>query len=163
MTAIHQYKYGRKSRLAETLGPLLAPFSQSWLKDLHNPLVMPVPLHPRRLRERGFNQSLLLARFVADALNAELDFLTLRRIRYTQPQTGLKSDERRKNVRRAFDIADGRALKGRCVILIDDVATTGNTLNECARVLKRAGVEKVFGLVLARTGTGDNKILQGKS
>lgn len=159
MTAIHQCKYGRKSHLAETLGPLLATFSRTWLNHLNSPLIMPIPLHPVRLRERGFNQSLLLARFVMSALDAELDFLTLRRIRYTQPQTGLKRDERRKNVRRAFGVVDGEALEGRSIILVDDVATTGNTLNECARVLKRAGAKRVFGLVLARTGTGDSNTL----
>ncbi len=157
MTAIHQYKYSMKSHLAETLGPLLAAFCRARLIDLNAPLVMPIPLHPRRLRERGFNQSLLLASFVVNALDADLDFLTLRRIRYTRPQTGLKSDERRKNVRRAFGVVDGKAVKGRTVILVDDVATTGNTLNECARVLKRAGADEVLGLVLARTG--DDKIL----
>ena len=156
MTAIHQYKYGRKSHLAETLGPLLVPFSRTWLSHLNVPLVMPIPLHPGRLRERGFNQSLLLAKFAVKALDAELDFLVLRRVKYTRPQTGLKIDERRKNVRRAFGVVDGKAVKGRNVILVDDVATTGNTLNECARVLKRAGAGKVFGLVLARTGDNPN-------
>jgi ComF family protein len=113
--------------------------------------MIPVPLHPKRLRERGFNQSLLLARNVASSLGTELDFLSLRRIRYTQPQTGLKSDERRKNVSRAFELKDRKCVKGRTVILVDDVATTGNTLNECARVLRRSGCARVFCLVLART------------
>ncbi|MFZ7113220.1 MAG: double zinc ribbon domain-containing protein [Desulfatiglandales bacterium] len=152
MTLIHQFKYGGKSNLAGSLGPLLASFARTWIAPRPALLVMPVPLHPKRLRERGFNQSLLLARHLARALEAELDFLTLRRIRYTQPQTGLKSDERRKNVRRAFGIqGTGNPLKGRTILLVDDVATTGNTLNECARMLKRSGARQVFGLVLART------------
>ncbi len=150
MTAIHQFKYGGKSHLADTLGPLLASFALTWLTDLTSPTVVPIPLHPKRLRERGFNQSQLLARYVSRALDAELDFLSLGRIRYTRPQTGLKRDERRKNVKGAFEVSDGKALKGRILILVDDVATTANTLNECARILKRAGAEKVFGLVLAR-------------
>ena len=116
-------------------------------------VVMPVPLHAKRLRKRGFNQSLLLARHIATELALELDFRALKRIRHTQPQTGLKSDERRKNVRRAFAFDERKGIKGRTVILVDDVATTGNTLNECARVLKRAGCEHVLGLVLARTAT----------
>ena len=150
MTAIHQFKYGGKSHLADTLGPLLASFALTWLTDLKSPKVVPIPLHPKRLRERGFNQSLLLARHVSVALDAELDFLSLRRIRYTRPQTGLKSDERRKNMRGAFGVSGRNTLKGRTLILVDDVATTSNTLNECARVLKRAGAKKIFGLVLAR-------------
>lgn len=151
MQAIHQFKYAGKSHFAKSLGPLLGSFAKEWLDKADDYLMMPVPLHPKRLRERAFNQSLLLARYVAPLLGTELDFLSLKRIRYTQPQTGLKSDERRKNVLRAFEIAERKVLKGRTVLLVDDVATTGNTLNECARTLKRAGAETVFCLTLART------------
>jgi ComF family protein len=151
MEAIHQFKYAGKSHLAKSLGPLLSSFAKKWLGKLDGYLIMPVPLHPRRLRERAFNQSLLLARYVAALPALELDFLSLKRIRYTQPQTGLKTDERRKNVLWAFEIADRKVVKGRTVLLVDDVATTGNTLNECARTLKRAGAREVFCLTLART------------
>jgi ComF family protein len=151
MTAVHQFKYGGKNHLAKSLGPLLAEFAEEQLSETDSVLVMPVPLHPKRLKERGFNQSLLLARHVTTQLNAELDFLSLKRIRYTQPQTGLKKDERRKNVRKAFGLTDPKGIKGRTVILVDDVATTGNTLNECARTVRRAGAENVYGAVLART------------
>lgn len=151
MEAIHQFKYTNRSYLGNSLGPLLAGFAQRWLNITDGFLTIPVPLHPTRLRERGFNQSLLLARHVASNLDAELDFLSLRRIRHTQPQTGLNRDRRRKNVRRAFKVMDSKAVKGREIILVDDVATTGNTLNECTRVLKRAGCGQVFCVVLART------------
>lgn len=154
MTAVHELKYARKSYLARSLGPLLASYAASWLGNPDGLLVMPVPLHPRRLRERGFNQSLLLARHVASRLEADLDWLSLRRTRFTQPQTNLTGDERKKNVRRAFDVRDGAGVRGKTVLLIDDVATTGSTLNECARVLKKAGVKEVYCLVLARTATG---------
>jgi ComF family protein len=154
MTAIHDLKYSKKTLLALSLGPLLASYAANWLGPATGFLVMPVPLHPRRLRERGFNQSLILARHVASRLEADLDFMSLRRIRPTQPQTGLSSDERKKNVRRAFDVVKKNGLKGRSVLLIDDVATTGSTLSECARALKRAGVKGVYCLVLARTATG---------
>jgi ComF family protein len=116
-------------------------------------LVIPVPLHPKRLRQRSFNQSLLLARPVAAGLNVDLDYLSLRRIRFTQPQANLTSDERKKNVRRAFGVMEPNGLEGRKVLLVDDVATTGSTLNECARVLKKAGVKEVFCLTIARTAT----------
>jgi competence protein ComFC len=151
MTAVHQFKYGGKEYLAKSLGRLLAIFAAEQLRGTDGLLVMPVPLHPKRLRQRGFNQSLLLAKHVATQLNAELDFLSLRRIRYTQPQTGLKKDQRRKNVRKAFGLTDPKGVKGRTVILVDDVATTGNTLNECARLLRKAGAENVYCTVLART------------
>jgi ComF family protein len=150
MKAIHQFKYGAKGLLADSLGPLLAQFAKSLLEESDDYLTMPVPLHAKRLRERGFNQSLLLARHVARHLHTKLDFLCLKRVRYTQPQTGLKKEERRKNVRRAFQLENPEAVEGETILLIDDVATTGNTLNECARVLKRAGCKKVFCLVLAR-------------
>lgn len=151
MEAIHQFKYSGKTHLAKPLGSHLSAFAAKWLGPVRNPLVMPVPLHPKRLRQRGFNQSLLLARPVAALLDAEIDFLTLRRTKQTQPQTGLKSDERRKNVRKAFKVIDKGIVKSRTVILVDDVATTGSTLNECARVLKRSGAGEVFCVVLART------------
>jgi len=151
MMGIHHFKYGGKTHMAGSLGPLLASFAKKWLKKVDGCLMMPVPLHPKRLRERGFNQSLLLARHVAGVLDTELDFLTLRRVRDTKPQTGLHRDERRKNVRKAFELTSTDVVKRRSIILVDDVATTGSTLNECARVLKRSGSGEVFCLVLART------------
>jgi len=150
MRAIHLFKYEAKSSLAGSLGPMLAEFAQAWPKPGHCPVIVPVPLHSKRLRERGFNQSLLLARHVAESLGAQIDFLALRRVRYTTPQTGLGKKERKKNVRKAFQVVEPSVFKGRTVLLVDDVATTGNTLDECARVLKRSGCKKVYGLTLAR-------------
>jgi ComF family protein len=153
MDAIHQIKYSGKTYLADSLGRLLAPFARERLGDTRGLLMMPVPLHPRRLKERGFNQSLVLARAVAPALETRIDFLSLRRVKYTKSQTGLKKDERRKNVKGAFGLSGKPDLKGNTVVLVDDVATTGSTLNECARVLKKAGCEKVLCLTLARTAS----------
>jgi ComF family protein len=149
--AIHQFKFAGKSHLNGPLGKRLASATEDWLPDLTDYLLVPVPLHPRRLRERGFNQSLLLARQISSRLGAELDYLSLRRVRYTKPQTGLKGDDRRKNVRRAFSCSNHSPPKGRNVILVDDVTTTGNTLNECARALKRSGAKRVYAIALART------------
>ena len=153
MKAIHQFKYSSKVFLADSLGPLLVQFAQKHVKGSKDILTIPVPLHPKRLRERGFNQSLLLARHLADGLCTELDFLSLRRVKSTLPQTGLDREERRKNVRSAFRLVNPKAVKGKLILLVDDVATTGNTLNECARVLKRSGARKVLCLVLARAGS----------
>lgn len=153
MTAIHELKYAQRSHLADSLGSLLASFAQIWIGELKGSLIVPVPLHPRRLRSRGFNQSLLLSRCVAARTGAQLDFLSLRRTRYTKPQTELSSEERKKNVRKAFEVVKPEAVKGRTIVLVDDVATTGSTLNECAKALKRAGAETVLCLVLARTST----------
>lgn len=151
MEAIHQFKYHSKTHLSISLGSILASFALEWLNDINDLLLMPVPLHPKRLRERKFNQSLLLARSITKNLNIDLDFLSLRRIRYTIPQIGLNNKDRKKNVRGAFGFVGKKSLKDRNVILVDDVATTGSTLNECARVLKKAGCRNVFCLVLART------------
>lgn len=152
LKAIHRLKYGAKGFLADSLGPLLARFVEEWIKNPGHLLIMPVPLHPRRVRERGFNQSLLLARHVAKGLKSDLDFLSLKRVRYTLPQTRLAKKERQRNVRRAFQLKTRDAVKGKTILLVDDVVTTGNTLNECARVLKKGGSGKVFCASLARSG-----------
>lgn len=150
MEAIHQFKYGRRTNLGRTLGRLTTEFAQGWLGGESDLVMMPVPLHPRRLRKRGFNQSLVLARHVARRIHADLDYLSLRRVKHTEPQTGLGKEERSRNMKRAFALTRTDAARGRHVVLVDDVATTGSTLNECARVLKRAGCRSVRCLVLAR-------------
>lgn len=151
MEAIHRLKYSGKSYLAKSMGRLLADFLKEWISDIDGMIMIPVPLHKRKLRQRGFNQSVLLVRSTAGILGMETDYFTLRRIRYTETQTGLTLEERRKNVKGAFEVTDNGNLKGKSVILVDDVATTGNTMNECASVLKKAGCERVLGLTLART------------
>jgi ComF family protein len=151
MDAIHQIKYNGRTYIAGSVGELAASLAKKRFGDTNGFLMMPVPLHPKRLKERGFNQSLVLVRAIAPSLEIEIDFLSLRRIKYTNPQTGLKQIERQRNVRGAFGLIGRPELKGKKVILVDDVATTGSTLNECAKVLKRAGCERVFCLVLART------------
>lgn len=108
-----------------------------------------VPLHASRLRERGFNQALELARPLARALDIPLDLQLLRRVRPTAAQTGLDASERRRNLRGAFAVVESAAIPDHVAIL-DDVMTTGSTLNECARVLRRAGVGKVDVWALAR-------------
>jgi ComF family protein len=151
MDAVHQIKYNGRTYIARSVGEMATSLAKERFGDTKGFLMMPVPLHPKRLRERGFNQSLVIARAIASNLGTEVDFLSLRRIKYTQPQTGLKKAERRRNVRGAFGLAGQPDLKGKTVMLVDDVATTGSTLNECAKVLKKSGCEKVFCLVLART------------
>ncbi|MBW1707891.1 MAG: ComF family protein [Deltaproteobacteria bacterium] len=150
LEAVHRLKYRLDGFVADSLGPMLSRFTRQWIRGHGGLLIMPVPLHPKRVRERGFNQSLLLARHVAGELRAELDFLSLRRVKYTLPQTRLSKEERKKNVRGAFQLKNPRAVRGKTVLLIDDVITTGNTLNQCARVLKRGGAEKVSCVALAR-------------
>jgi ComF family protein len=124
---------------------------EEFLRQCHVDLIVPVPLHPKRLRWRGFNQSLLLARQVSRLYEVPTDPFVLNRARETAPQTELAEDERRRNVRGAFAICAEKSLKGKNVLLVDDVYTSGATVNECSRVLIRGGVREVYVLTLART------------
>lgn len=151
--AIHHFKYQGKSGYAPFLGQLLADFALARVGKRQDSITVPVPLHPKRLRERGYNQSLLLAKPVSVALQIPLDYLSLVRKRWSPPQTGLGKRQRRKNVTKAFDVVNNERVKGKRVLLIDDVATTGHTLNECSRALRRAGCKSVSCLVLASTGS----------
>jgi ComF family protein len=151
MDAIHLIKYSGKSYLAKSLGPLLESFAKDWVTITKDMLMIPVPLHKKRLKQRGFNQSALLVKSVSRILDIEADYFSLIRIKYTETQTGLNLEERRRNVKGAFEVSGRKNLNGKTVILVDDVATTGNTMNECASVLKKAGCDMVFGLTLART------------
>ncbi len=121
------------------------------LTELKQPdLIIPVPLHFKRLQKRGFNQALLLARaFYPDQCQL-IDFKVLERHRYTEPQTGLSGKIRRQNLKNAFQVKDQEIVAEKRVLLIDDVFTTGTTVNECAKVLKRAGAREVLVLTMAR-------------
>jgi ComF family protein len=112
-------------------------------------ILIPVPLHPSRLRERGYNQALELAKPLAKAIDAELSPNVLRRNRPTQAQIDLPADVRRRNLKGAFSVTDSTKIPPH-VVVIDDVMTTGATLRECARVLKRAGAARVDVWALAR-------------
>ena len=148
---VQKFKYGRKVSLGKPLGRLMAQGCQEFLKECHVDLIVSVPLHPKRLRWRGFNQSLLLARQVSRLYQVSVDPFALRRDRETVPQTELTEDERRKNVRGAFSIPTGKSLKGKSVLLVDDVYTSGATVNECSHALVRGGAKAVYVLTLART------------
>lgn len=147
---IHLFKYRSRSMLAAPLGRLMADYGTDLLEGRRYDLLVPVPLHVRRLRERGYNQAVLLARVIGKTWAVSVDSTALRKQRWTMPQTELTENERRKNVRGAFLWA-GTPLAEKCVLLVDDVYTTGSTASECARVLKRAGAARVDFFTLART------------
>jgi ComF family protein len=113
--------------------------------------IVPVPLHPARLRGREFNQSLLLADQLSRQLKKPVSASHLIRAHATDPQTTLTRQERLRNLRQAFSVKQPDSLAGRRILLVDDVFTTGTTLNECAKVLLKAGIQSVFALTLART------------
>jgi ComF family protein len=144
--AVTRLKFGRQMAYL--------PLLQHWLRQprllelvADSDLVAPVPLHRRRLQHRGFNQALLLARaFPAACLARE----ALARVRHTAPQVGLNPKERRENVRRAFAAPRPEEVKGKNVLLVDDLYTTGATAWECARALNQAGARRVDVLTVAR-------------
>src|SRR5207244_4904379 len=147
--AIHLFKYRRRDALATPLTDLMLV----WADKLPSvSLVMPVPLHPSRLRHREFNQALALADRIADRLGLPLSFEQLVRVRATRPQTELDRKERARNVRRAFAEREPAGLDGQRVLLVDDVLTTGRTATECARVPRPAGHESVTARPADRRG-----------
>jgi len=151
--AILALKYNRKHRIARPLGTWMAECAERMLAecDLPRPgLLVPVPLHPSRRRRRGYNQSLLLCREMAHALGPMPLEELLTRPRPSQPQTGLSRNARLANIRGAFALRPGAVLVDRVALLVDDVMTTGATLNECARVLQRAGCRLVLCVTAAR-------------
>ena len=148
--AIHAFKFGGRRGLAYPLGDLLAGLGVSALPGAAPEVLVPVPLHPRRARERGYNQALLLARRVERAWGVPAAANALQRVAPTQPQTDLDAAARRRNVRGAFAVRRPELVAGRHVVLVDDVLTTGATAGECARSLIRAGARTVGVITVAR-------------
>lgn len=144
--AIHHLKYRRARHLAEPLARML--LEEVGPIDVPD-LVVPIPLHPARLAWRGYNQSALLSEVVGRAIGARVGDGYLRRIRDTPAQVSLSGPQRWLNVRGAFE-ATPELLRGRSVLLLDDVATTGSTLRAASLTLKRAGATRVDAIVLAR-------------
>lgn len=122
---------------------------QIMITPAYHTLIIPVPLHKRKLKSRGFNQSELLAKEISIKLDMYLEVKSLIKVKNNQSQTNLSAVERRKNVKDCYRWK-GNNLKNKNIILIDDVITTGATLNECAKILKKAGANEVWGLVLAK-------------
>lgn len=153
---ITRMKYGARPDLARPFGDLLCRAADSQAELFASPqtVVVPVPLHAMRLADRGFNQSALLARRLARYVGAPLHALAVARVRDTPRQVGLDRAERLANVARAFVVARPAAVKGRDVILVDDVCTTGATLRAVSRVLREAGASSVAGAVVAWAGPG---------
>ena len=145
---IQAFKYAQRLALSHYFGEQLAALATSRLMDQIN-LVMPLPLAKERLRERGFNQALELARPVAKALRVPLEVNICQRLRNTKAQTQLPWREREKNIRNAFHCSQD--LSYQRILLIDDVMTTGASANECARTLKLHGAASVNILIVART------------
>jgi ComF family protein len=147
---VHWIKYRRGTRLGHSMGIMMGSMVVHLPDDFGSALCIPVPLHRTRQRERGFNQSEVLVRGLSSTLGCQVDVTSLIRSRYTATQTRLSGPERRKNVQDAFKVREAGEIKGRHVLLVDDVCTTGATLNSCSCALKESGAETVTGIALAR-------------
>lgn len=144
------FKYGKQIHLRHLVGQwLCAATKDARLRAQTFDIIVPVPLHPARERQRGFNQAQLLV----EILSAHMSILQtsiLQRVRFTTTQTAFDRAERMENLRNAFRLRRGANVQGLRVLLVDDVLTTGSTLNECARVLKNAGALSIFAATAAR-------------
>ena len=145
---IHRFKSGGRVHLSEPLGVLtadhLAPFGREAAPDLI------VPVHRKRLRQRGYNQSQLIGAVLGKRWGIRQEVGNLRRVRWTEPQTGLHARDRVTNVAGAFEVGFPRHLEGKRVLLVDDVLTTGSTMRACAEALQEAGATAVFAVTVAR-------------
>ena len=158
MAVIHRFKYAAKTQLARPLGGLMfSVFMRQWEGEKVD-LILPVPLHPQKFRSRGFNQSYLLIhswKAVANAMHTALQDIPIHtdvliRSKATVPQTGLGRRQRLKNVKGVFSLRFPEKVYGKKLLVVDDVYTTGATVNECARILLKFGAERVDVLTLAR-------------
>jgi ComF family protein len=147
---IHAFKYRNKTHLRRALAILTMEKLSDFIRSHRPDLIMPVPLHRNKLAGRGFNQAVLLGEIFSERLKIPLDRRNLRRIRWTEPQVNLAAGDRRANVKGAFAINDSNLLKGCRVMLVDDVLTTGSTVDECGKVLKAAGAADVTVITVAR-------------
>ncbi|MCK4250078.1 ComF family protein [candidate division WOR-3 bacterium] len=146
---IHHFKYRKKTKLAIFLGRAMASIIKSdyFLKDAD--IIVPVPLFWWKNLRRGYNQAALLSKTISRECNIKINDI-MKRIKNTKSQTKLNEEKRRKNVLNAFALKSN-TIENKKIILIDDVMTTGATINECARVLKKAGAKKVYSCVAAIT------------
>jgi len=160
---IHKFKYNFIENLAYPLSEILVQKildlkdkkgDPNWVSVFWDtkPLLMPVPLHQKRERWRGFNQAERLGLNIANRLGLEFKNDLLTRVKNTKPQAKFNKQKRLKNIKGAFGINSALSdqIKNTNILLVDDVFTTGITMNECARILKRNGANKIWGIVLAR-------------
>ena len=147
---IHDFKYGHQIHLRHLVAHwLIEALDDVRLRGRHFDVIIPVPLHPARERERGFNQAAVLAELISERMSIQSKPI-LKRIRYTITQTAFDRAERMENLRNAFRLRENMNVRSLRVLLIDDVLTTGSTLSECARVLKDAGALSVYAATAAR-------------
>jgi competence protein ComFC len=146
---IHRFKYGKKIPLGRRLGQRLGEAINGNSAFLESDFLIPVPLHKSRYRERGFNQSEVVAEEISKVTEVSVLKNVLKRKKNTKDQTNLSPQQREENVRGAFVVTQPEMISGKSIILVDDVITTGATLSECARMLKQAGAGRILGMTIA--------------
>ena len=147
---IHEFKYHQRLHLRHVIGDWLAAvLDDTRLSSRRFDMIVPVPLHPAKQRERGFNQAAVLAQSLSARMQVPMR-LALERVRFTKTQTAFDRAERMENLRNAFRLRPAADVRGLQVLLVDDVLTTGSTLSECARVLKRGGASAIYAATAAR-------------
>lgn len=147
---IHAFKYKKNDYLGVTLAKLMIGFIKEYnLPVQFMDLIIPIPLHKDKLREREFNQAFILSKYLGAAFNKEVSTKNLLRDKNTKTQAELKDNERFSNVKKCFSAPQSNAVKNRNILLIDDVLTTGATASEAALTLKNAGANTVYVLTLA--------------
>jgi len=146
---IHSLKYNGRFLTGKFLGSVLSLHLKRTIKEWEIDYIIPVPLHHLKKAERGFNQSYYIAKGLGKSLNIPVKEKFVRRVRYTQSQTTMKLKERQKNIEGAFKARRKNYIKGKNVLLIDDVITTGSTIIECGRVLLNAGANKIYAASVA--------------
>jgi ComF family protein len=154
--AVHLFKYERRLELGRVMAELMRERLTPSLQKMGRRLdcIVPVPLHWARRMQRGFNQSHMLARALAESSGLAYAPRLLRRVRYTRRQALIPHERRAANIEGAFALCGKPELRNKGVLLVDDVVTTGVTINECAKVLKHAGVREVWVACFARARTG---------
>lgn len=147
---IHELKYREMTRIADYLADHTIKYLHSHQPFSKVDYVCPVPLHPTKKRERGYNQAALIARKIAGHFNWQFKPELIKRVRFTESQSNLSPQERKLNVGRAFSVDRNSILYEVNILIIDDVFTTGATVNSISRVLKKHAVDKVYVLTVAR-------------
>lgn len=148
---IHLFKYQGKTGLSKYLIELMnQTYKEKWVDNSFDAII-PVPLHRKRLREREFDQALILAKGISKHQGIPLIYGNLTRERWTESQTNLSKGDRWHNVKKAFGLRNPDQIRGLRILLIDDVYTTGATISECAVVLKKAKAKQIYAFTLART------------
>ncbi|WP_341875782.1 ComF family protein [Defluviitalea saccharophila] len=147
--AIYRFKYGGHKEYAKYLGKFMADKIKDQVLEEGFDLIIPIPIHKNRKRKRGYNQAEELAKEISKALNIPMDASILTRVKETRPQSGLSIMQRQNNLKKAFKLADSINLDQMKILLVDDIYTTGTTINYCTTLLKKRGAKMVCFLSLS--------------